>query len=125
MHPAAGGEDAVDVSEDVEGGERDVLASTPKDLPVIADRLPVVGRLDSSSRHHRRTAPGAPLVARFCDQAMLFKTQAIDYYMHWLPQVCCYLFIYKTPMHRKRVRLKSKLFNILWCVPYALMYYSV
>ena len=57
--------------------------------------------------------------------SMLFKMQAIDYYMHWLPQVCCYLFIYKTPMHRKRVRLKSKLFNILWCVPYALMSYSV
>ena len=57
--------------------------------------------------------------------SMLFKMQAIDHYMHWLPQICCYLFIYKIPMHRKRVRLKSKLFNILWCVPYALTSYSV
>ena len=57
--------------------------------------------------------------------SMLFKMQAIDYYMHWLPQICCYLFIYKIPMHRKRVRLKSKLVNILWCVPYALISYSV
>ena len=39
--------------------------------------------------------------------SMLFKMQAIDHYMHWLPQNCCYLFIYKMPMHRKRVRLKS------------------
>ena len=37
----------------------------------------------------------------------LFKMQATDYYMHWLPQSCCYLFIYKIPMHRKRVRLRS------------------
>jgi hypothetical protein len=57
--------------------------------------------------------------------SMLFKMQAFDYYMHWLPQICCYLFIYKIPMHRKRVRLKSKLFNIPWCVPYALISYSV
>jgi hypothetical protein len=57
--------------------------------------------------------------------SMLFKMQVIDYYMHWLPQIYCYLFIYKIPMHRKRVRLKSKLFNILWCVPYALISYSV
>ena len=57
--------------------------------------------------------------------SMLFKMQAIDYYMHWLPRICCYLFIYKIPMHRKRVRLKSKLFNILWCVPYALISNSV
>jgi hypothetical protein len=45
--------------------------------------------------------------------------------MHWLSQNCCYLFIYKMPMHRKRVRLKSWWFDILWCVPYALTSYSV
>ena len=56
---------------------------------------------------------------------MLFKMQTIYYYMHWLPQICCYLFIYIIPMHRKRVRLKIKLFNILWCVLYALISYSV
>ena len=39
--------------------------------------------------------------------SMLFKTQPTDHYMHWLPQNCCYLFIYKMPMHRKGVRLKS------------------
>ena len=39
--------------------------------------------------------------------SMLFKTQPTDHYMHWLPQNGCYLFIYKMPMHRKRVRLKS------------------
>jgi hypothetical protein len=39
--------------------------------------------------------------------SMLFKMQATDHYMHWLPQSCCYLFIYKMPMHRKRVRHKS------------------
>ena len=39
--------------------------------------------------------------------SMLFKMQATDHYMHWLSQNCCYLFIYKMPMHRKRVRLKS------------------
>ena len=38
---------------------------------------------------------------------VLFKTQPTDHYMHWLPQNSCYLFIYKMPMHRKRVRLKS------------------
>ena len=37
----------------------------------------------------------------------LFKTQSSDYDMHWLPKRCCYLFIYKMPMHRKRVSLKS------------------
>lgn len=37
----------------------------------------------------------------------LFEIQAIDHYMHWLPPTCCYLFIYKMPMHKKRVRLKS------------------
>ena len=57
--------------------------------------------------------------------SMLFKMQAIDYYMHWLLQILCYLLIYKIPMHRKRVRLKSKLFNIRWCVPYALISYLV
>ena len=36
-----------------------------------------------------------------------------------------YLFHYKMPMHRKWVRLKNKLFNIFWCVPYALISYSV
>jgi hypothetical protein len=39
--------------------------------------------------------------------SMLFKMQPTDHYMHWLPQNCCYLFIYKMPMHRKGVRLKS------------------
>ena len=39
--------------------------------------------------------------------SMLFKMQPTDHYMHWLPQNCCYLFIYKMPMHRKWVRLKS------------------
>jgi hypothetical protein len=29
------------------------------------------------------------------------------------------------PIHRKRVRLKSKWFNVLWCVPYALISYWV
>ena len=57
--------------------------------------------------------------------SMLFKMQAIDYYMNWLPQICWYLFIYKILMHRKRVRLKSNLFNILWFAPYALISYSV
>ena len=46
---------------------------------------------------------------------MLFKMQSTDHYMHWLPQNCCYLFIYRMPMHRKRVRLKSQRFNVLWC----------
>ena len=39
--------------------------------------------------------------------SMLFKMKATGYYMHWLPFSCFYLFIYKMPMHRKRVRLKS------------------
>jgi hypothetical protein len=55
--------------------------------------------------------------------SMSFKMQATDHYMHYLPLSCCYLFIYETPMHRKRVRLKSKWFNVLWCVPYALISY--
>jgi hypothetical protein len=38
---------------------------------------------------------------------LLFKIQPTDHHMHWLPQNCCYLFIYKMPMHRKGVRLKS------------------
>ena len=57
--------------------------------------------------------------------SMLFKTQPTDHYMHWLPQNCCYSFIYKMPMHRKRVRLKSRWFKVLWCVPYALTSSSV
>jgi hypothetical protein len=39
--------------------------------------------------------------------SLLFKMQDTDHYMHWLPQSFSYLFIYKMPMHRKRVRLKS------------------
>ena len=50
---------------------------------------------------------------------MLFKIQATDNYMHWIPQSCFYLFTYKMPMHRKRVRLKSKWFHVLWYAPYA------
>ena len=50
--------------------------------------------------------------------SMLFKMQATDYYMHWLPHIYCYLFTYKMPMHRKRVRLKSTWFQVLWCAPY-------
>jgi hypothetical protein len=38
---------------------------------------------------------------------MLFKMQATGHYRYWVPFICCYLFIYKMPMHRKRVRLKS------------------
>jgi hypothetical protein len=34
---------------------------------------------------------------------ILFKVQATG---HWLPFICCYFFIYKISMHRKRVRLK-------------------
>ena len=51
--------------------------------------------------------------------SMLFKMQPTDYYMNWLPHICCYLFTYKMPMHRKRVRLKSYWFHVLWCAPYA------
>ena len=51
--------------------------------------------------------------------SMLLKMQATDYYMHWIPHSCCYLFIYKLPMHRKMVRLKSQWFQVLWCAPYA------
>jgi hypothetical protein len=51
--------------------------------------------------------------------------QAYDNYMHWLPQTCYYLFIYKMSMHRKRVRLRSHMLYALWCVPYALNDYSV
>jgi hypothetical protein len=39
--------------------------------------------------------------------SLLFKIQPNDHYMHWILQNCCYLFIYKMPMHRKGVRLKS------------------
>jgi hypothetical protein len=55
--------------------------------------------------------------------SMSFKMQATDHYMHYLPLSCCYLFIYEMPMHRKRLSLKSKWFNVLWCVPYALNSY--
>jgi hypothetical protein len=33
--------------------------------------------------------------------SMLFKMQATDYYIHWLPLILCYLFIYKMSMHRR------------------------
>jgi hypothetical protein len=55
----------------------------------------------------------------------IFKMQATDHYMHWIPQPCCYLFIYKMPMHRKKVRLKCLCLCALWYTPYAFKYYSV
>jgi hypothetical protein len=55
----------------------------------------------------------------------LFKMQASDHDMLWLPKTCCYLFMYKILVHRKRVRLKSSLLKKLWCAPYALIDYLV
>jgi hypothetical protein len=52
-------------------------------------------------KYFERARDKSPLYA-----SMLFKFQASDHYMNWLLQSCCYLFIYKMPMHRKRVRLK-------------------
>jgi hypothetical protein len=37
---------------------------------------------------------------------MLFKMQATDHYMHWLPQSCCYLFIYKCQFIGRELDLK-------------------
>jgi hypothetical protein len=35
--------------------------------------------------------------------------------MQWYASTCCYLVIYKMPMHRKKVRLRCYCFHILWC----------
>jgi hypothetical protein len=45
----------------------------------------------------------------------LLKIQASGHDMLWLPKSCWYLFLYKIPMCRKRVRLKSHFLNVLWC----------
>ena len=60
MHPVAGGEDAVDVGVDVEGGERDVLASTPKDLPEEEVGVETVGEV-GDQRSRRTTRVGSVL----------------------------------------------------------------
>jgi len=52
-------------------------------------------------KHYERGRDNSPLYV-----STLFKMQATDHYVHWIPQPCCYLFIYKMPMHRKKVRLK-------------------
>jgi hypothetical protein len=36
--------------------------------------------------------------------------------MHWFTPICCDSFIYKMPMHRKKVRLCCHLIHALWCV---------
>ena len=55
MHPFAGGEDAVDVGVDVEGGEQDVLASSPKDFPEEEVRIETIGEVgDQRSRRTPR-----------------------------------------------------------------------
>jgi hypothetical protein len=35
--------------------------------------------------------------------------------MQWYTSSCCYLVLYKIPMHRKKVRLRYYYFHILWC----------
>ena len=67
MHPVAGGEDAIDVGEDVEGGERDVLASTPKDLPEEEVRVETIGEA-GDQRSRRRTRVGTVLIKMEHDQ---------------------------------------------------------
>jgi hypothetical protein len=39
--------------------------------------------------------------------------------MQWYSSTCCYLVIYKMPIHRKKARLCCYCFHILWCsLPY-------
>jgi len=56
----------------------------------------------NACKYYKRGRDKSPLYV-----STLFKMQATDHYMYWLLQSCCYLFMYKMPMHRKRVRLKS------------------
>ena len=62
-------------------------------------------------------------------KSSLFILKLLKFHLFYPPMLLalCFndLFSYKIPMHRKRVRLKSEWFNVLWCVPYALMSYSV
>jgi hypothetical protein len=49
----------------------------------------------------------------------LFIMQALVHDILCLPQTCCFFFMYKMPIHIKRVRLKSYFLNALWCAPCA------
>ena len=62
----------------------------------------VVEFVSNASKYYERGRYKSPLYV-----SILFKMQASDHYVYWLPQSCFYLFIYKMPMYRKRVRLRS------------------
>jgi hypothetical protein len=59
-------------------------------------------------KYYERVRDKSPLYV-----SMLFKMQATDHYMYWLLLSCCYLFIYKIPMHMKRVRLKKPVCSLV------------
>ena len=48
----------------------------------------IVEFASNACKYYERGRNKSPLYV-----STLFKMQAIDYYMHWLPQSCCYLFI--------------------------------
>ena len=96
--------------------EIDDTMSSLDDLSLCGDSTEnyVVKFTFDACNYYKRGRNKSPLYT-----SMLLKMQATDYYMHWIPHICCYLFIYKMPMHRKMVRLKSQWFQVLWCAPYA------
>ena len=81
-------------------------------------------------KHYEGGRDNSPLYV-----STLFKMQATENYMHWIPQTCYYLFIYKMPMHRKKVRLKmlmsmcfvvcSICFNVLFSLSTPLYPYNM
>ena len=46
-------------------------------------------------------------------------------HMHWYTLVCCKPFIYKMPMHRKKVRIHCYLIHVLWCVPLCFKMFNI
>ena len=84
--------------------EIDDTISSLDDLSLCGDSIHnyVIESTFDACKYYERGRDKSPLYV-----SMLFKMQATGHYMHWLPLSCCYLFIYKMPMHRKRVRLKS------------------
>jgi hypothetical protein len=72
------------------------------DLFLCGDSIHNVESTLDACKYYERGRDKSPLYI-----SMLFQMQDTGHYMHFLPFSCCYLFIYKMPMHRKRVGPKS------------------
>ena len=81
--------------------EIDDTISSLDDLSICGDSIHnyVIESTFDAYKYYERGRDKSPLYV-----SMLFKMQDTGHYMHWLPLSCCYLFIYKMPMHRKRVK---------------------